>query len=270
MSGDVPALPPPWDRPPGPVDLAISAGLWTAGLLWLVPMMSAMMATNLVVPPDRTQWLSRLYCRGQVAMTGARWRAVVDPAVDPQGTYLFACNHVNLLDHVTMYNATPHFKQGLELAAHFKIPVYGWFMRQRGTIPVERGAGHQRERLREHFAREVALGHSILAFPEGTRTRDGRVGPFKSGTFTIARDLGLPIVPVAVTGMYEILRAGSARMRLGREVVVYCDAPVDPGSPEDGPEALKAMVERVRSRIVARVEAAAPGAAAEGAAAVST
>jgi 1-acyl-sn-glycerol-3-phosphate acyltransferase len=250
-------LPAPWDRPPTPLDHVVSAGLWAAGVAWLVPMMSAMMAANLVARPDRTEWLSRLYCRGQVAMTGARWRAEVDPAVDPARPYLFACNHVNLLDHVTMYNATPHFKQGLELASHFKIPVYGWFMRQRGTIPVERGAGAQRDRLREHFAREITLGHSILAFPEGTRTRDGRVGPFKTGTFAIARELGLPIVPVAVTGMYEVLRAGSARMRLGREVVVYCDAPVDPGQPDDGAEALRAVAERVRARIAGRVDAAA-------------
>jgi hypothetical protein len=63
--------------------------------------------------------------------------------------------------------------------------------------------------------------------------------------------------------MFEILRAGSARMRLGREVVVYCDAPVDPGRPEDGAEALKALAERVRGRIAARVDAAAGAAAGE-------
>ncbi|MEZ4240335.1 MAG: lysophospholipid acyltransferase family protein [Myxococcota bacterium] len=249
------ALPPPWDHPPTLGEKAASAALWTAGLAWLVPVMSAMMAAAAVVPPDRTQWLSRLYCRGQVAMTGARWRAEVDPAVDPAKCYLFACNHVNLLDHVTMYNATPHFKQGLELASHFEIPVYGWFMRQRGTIPVERGGGaEQRARLVANFRREVDAGHSILAFPEGTRTRDGRVGPFKTGTFAIAREIGLPIVPVTVTGMYEILRAGSGLMRRGREVVVTCDAPVDPGRPEDGPEALRALAERVRAPIAARVD----------------
>jgi 1-acyl-sn-glycerol-3-phosphate acyltransferase len=221
-------LPPPWDVPAGLVDHAVSAALWTAGLAWLVPMMTAMMAANLVVRPDRTEWLSRLYCRGQVAMTGARWRAVVDPGVDPARPYLFASNHVNLLDHVTMYCATPHFKQGLELESHFRSPVYGWFMRQRGTIPVRRGARGQSGELAGHFRREMALGHSILAFPEGTRTRDGQVGKFRRGVFAIAREVGLPIVPVAVTGMYEILRAGSARMRWGREVTVYFDAPVDP------------------------------------------
>jgi 1-acyl-sn-glycerol-3-phosphate acyltransferase len=242
-------LPAPWDRPPSIADHAISGLLWTAGLCWLVPVMGSMMAAALVVRSDRTEWLSRLYCRGQVAMTGARWKAVVDPAVDPNRPYLFACNHVNLLDHVTMYNATPHFKQGLELESHFKIPVYGWFMRQRGTIPVRRG-GSANE-VRERFRQEVAIGHSILAFPEGTRTRDGRVGPFKKGVFQIARELDLPIVPVAVTGMYEILRAGSARMRWGGDVTVYCDAPIAPNAAPDEP--IEVLAERVRSVIVGRV-----------------
>ena len=243
-------LPPPWDRDPSVVDRAVSVALWTAGVGWIVPMMGAMMAANLVVRPDRTQWLSRLYCRGQVAMTGAHWRAVVDPAVRDDQVYLFACNHVNVLDHVTMYNATPHFKQGLELASHFRIPVYGWFMRQRGTIPVRsRKDGGQSDELREHFRAELAEGHSILAFPEGTRTRDGRVGPFRKGVFYIARELGLPIVPVAVTGMFEVNRAGSALMRPGKQITVYCDAPIEP---TDEPEVL---AERVRSVVAARVDA---------------
>jgi 1-acyl-sn-glycerol-3-phosphate acyltransferase len=206
-----------------------------------------MMASAAVLPPDRTEWLSRIYCRGQVAMTGARWKAVVDPAVDPARPYLFASNHVNLLDHVTMYCATPHFKQGLELESHFEIPVYGWFMRQRGTIPVRRGGGTAA--IRERFREEMAIGHSILAFPEGTRTRDGKVGPFKHGVFEVARELGLPIVPVSVVGMFEILRAGSARMRRGREVTVYCDAPIDP----TGDEPIGDLANRVRDVIVGRV-----------------
>lgn len=241
-------------RPVTPVDRLISAGLWAAGVSWLVPMMGTMMAVGALVPPDRTEWLSRLYCWGQVAATGARWRAVVDPAVDPGRPYLFAANHVNLLDHVTMYNATPHYKQGIELEDHFRIPVYGWFMRQRGTIPVEKGAGaEQVERLRARVAAEIARGRSILVFPEGTRTRDGRVRRFRKGVFVIARDLGLPIVPVAVTGMYEILRADSALMRPGKEVTVYCDAPIDPTGVPDAE--IPQLAQRVREVIAARVDA---------------
>ena len=62
-------------------------------------------------------------------MLGTRLRHEVHPDVDPARPYMFVQNHVNLLDHCTVYNATPHFKQGVELAKHFEIPVYGWFMR---------------------------------------------------------------------------------------------------------------------------------------------
>ena len=136
------------------LDKAIAVVLWWLGLCWLVPVMTVMMVLAFIVHPEKTEWLSRLYCRGQVFVTGSRWRAEVDPAVDPQATYLFAQNHINLLDHVTMYPATPHFKQGIELESHFKIPIYGWFMKQRGTLAVRRGDRRALSKLKEGFAAE--------------------------------------------------------------------------------------------------------------------
>ena len=184
-------------------DTGVALALWTLGVLWLVPMLLVLMILGWVLPQERLEWLSRLYCRGQVWLTWTRWRAVIDASVDPGRPYLFVQNHVNLLDHVTMYPATPHFKQGMELESHFSIPFYGWFMKSRGTIGVRRGAGTQgREALREAMRAQVVEGRSILGFPEGTRTLDGRVGTFRKGLFLLARDLELPVVPVAVTGMY--------------------------------------------------------------------
>ncbi len=230
----------------------VSAGLWAAGVSWIVPMMGAMMAAQTVRRPDRLEWLNRLYCWGQVRLTGSTWRSVVHPAVDPDRQYMFCQNHVNHFDHCTMYNATPHFKQGIELARHFEYPVYGWFMRQRGTIPVHPRAKDGLDRLRESMRAEVEQGHSILAFPEGTRTRDGHVKPFKKGLFVVARDLGLPIVPVAVTGMQDVMRADSWLIHPGRTVTVYCEEPVETaGVPDDE---IPALMERVRDPIVRRVE----------------
>jgi len=233
-------------------DRAVSVGLWTSGLGWLVPMMTGMFALSMVVPPRRTDWLNRLYCLGQMKAVGARWRAVVDPSVDPERPYLFAQNHVNLLDHVSLYPATPHFKQGLELESHFKIPVYGWFMKARGTIGVRSGKQGQTPEIMANMRSEVARGHSILAFPEGTRTLDGRVGPFRKGVFYIARDLGIPVVPVSVTGMYSVLRKGSAIMRPG-DVTVYVDAPIETAGVPDAE--IGELAEAVRRVMEARVDA---------------
>lgn len=237
--------------PPTIGEKAVSVALWAVGVAWIVPVMGALMALQTFRRSDQVEWLNRLYCRGQVALTGSRWRAVVHPDVDPRRQYLFCQNHVNHFDHVTMYRATPHFKQGIELADHFEYPVYGWFMRQRGTIPIQR-RGRNTDEVRERFRQEVAQGHSILAFPEGTRTVDGRVGPFKTGILRIAMEIGLPIVPVAVTGMQEVMRKGSWVIRPGHEVTVWCEKPVETAG--RAPDELPQLVEEVRTPIVRRVD----------------
>ena len=240
-------------EPPSIVDRVVSAGLWSLGLGFLAPSLGAMTLVYKVVPPYRVNILGRLYCKGQIALTGNRWSAVVHPDVDPDTPYLFAQNHTNHYDHVMLYNATPHFKQGIELEDHFKYPFYGWFMKARGTIPVRRGERGQTSSLVRGMQREIDGGRSILAFPEGTRSRDGNVGKFKHGIFYAAVDCGVPIVPVSVTGSFELMRPGSLMLRPGNDITVYCDKPIPTAglTAEDVPE----LAERVRSVIDGRIEA---------------
>lgn len=235
-----------------PLDVAASAALWAAGLSWLVPMMTLQSALYRVVPPQRLQWLERLYTRGQIALTGSRWRAVVDPAIDPRRAYVFMQNHVNHLDHCTLYCATPHFKQGVELEEHFRYPVYGAYMRRRGTIAVKRGDLGQLRELVTRMRAELTAGRSLLVFPEGTRTLDGHLGPLQPGLFRVVQQLGAPIVPVAVTGMYRVMRKGSLLIRPGHEVTVHCCSPIETSSltRRDVPE----LIERVRSAIQSRLD----------------
>lgn len=235
-------------------DKLVAAALWGAGVSFMVPMLTTMTALNAtILPSHRTERLNRLYCRGQVALTGSRWKAVVHPDVDPTQPYMFAQNHTNHFDHVVLYPATPHFKQGLELEKHFKYPVYGWFMKARGTIPVRSGKEGQTPEIMANMQAEIDRGHSILAFPEGHRTLDGRVGPFRKGVFYIARDLGLPIAPVAVTGMYRVMRKGSWLIRPGHDVTVYVDKPIPTKGLPDS--AIPELADQVRSVIAGRVDA---------------
>lgn len=228
--------------------------MWVPGLAWLTAGMGTLMVLQRFLPPDRIERLTRIYTRGQIVAAGSRLRYVVHPDVDPKGVYMFAQNHVNLLDHCTMYNSTPHFKQGIELAAHFKLPVYGWFMKQRGTIPVYREK-NQREMMaimEERMREEVALGHSLLVFPEGTRTTDGRVQPFRTGVLKLGHRMGLPIVPVAVTGMFEVLRKSENLIVPGGNVTVYVEKPVETKDVTD--REFPALVKRVRDIVAARVD----------------
>ena len=234
------------------LDRVRSAALWGQGLAWLLPWTSSLIALNRTLGADKIQAANRLFCTGMLKSTGAKWKAVVDPAVKDDETYVFAQNHVNHLDFVTMHNATPHFKQGIELESHFRYPFYGWFMSSRGTIAVPVARKHRLQRVREQMEAEVAKKHSILVFPEGTRTPNGRVGAFRHGTFMMARDLGLKVVPTAVTGMFEVMRKGSLVLKPG-EVTVYCDAPVDFTGLSN--VEVKEQAERVRAQVASRVDA---------------
>ena len=239
-------------RPDTLRDHVLSAALWGLGLAWLVPMMGLQMALYRVVRPQRLQWLERLYTRGQVALTGSRWRAVVHPAIDPSRSYAFFQNHVNHLDHCTMYCATPHFKQGVELEEHFRYPVYGWYMRSRGTIPIRRGDAAQLRALVQRMREELAAGSSLLVFPEGTRTLTGQLGELQPGLFRIVQQLGAPIVPVTVTGAYRVMHKGSYLLRPGYDITVYCDEPIETAglSRRDVP----ALMERVRAVMQDRLD----------------
>ncbi len=219
------------EQPAGISARTASVALWVINLAFLVPYMTLATILFRVFPSHKIDFVSKIYCRTQMALTCNKWRAEVHPDVDPNGVYIFAQNHTNHFDHVAMYNATPHFKQGLELEEHFKFPFYGWFMKARGTIPVP--AGDSRRSLKKLLGlmkREVDRGNSILSFPEGTRTLDGRVGEFKDGVFYLAIKLGVPIVPVAVTGMYDVMHKGSLMIRGGNQVTVHVGQPI----PTDG------------------------------------
>ena len=242
------------DFRPALKDKLASAACWATGSSWLTACVSAMIPAHKLVGAPKIDWFSRFFCRGLVkTATWSSWRSVVHPAVSEDEQYIFAQNHINHFDFVSMYPATRHYKQGLELETHFRYPVYGPFMESRGTIPVPAERSERLPAIKKHIASEVAAGRSIPAFPEGTRTLNGRVGDFRKGVFVIARDLGLKVAPTAVTGMYCAMRKGSLLIRPGQEITVYIDEPVDFAGVSD--EELPAKVEEVRSAIARRVDA---------------
>ncbi|MDB4990803.1 MAG: 1-acyl-sn-glycerol-3-phosphate acyltransferase [Myxococcaceae bacterium] len=233
----------------------VGLSMWLPGTAWLTSMMGSMMLAQHFVEPDKLEWLTRIYTSGQLIVLGMQVEYVVHPEIDPNRQYVFMQNHVNMLDHCTVYAATPHFKQGVELAKHFEVPFYGWFMKQRGTIPVHKGdpTRNMQAELTKDVRKEVEKGHSILVFPEGTRTRTGRVGPFRSGLFRIAHALELPVVPVAVTGMFEVMRKGEPFIHPGGRVTVYLDRPVETKGVSKGD--LPELIRQVQRTVSERVDA---------------
>jgi 1-acyl-sn-glycerol-3-phosphate acyltransferase len=239
-------------RPPTLLDRAVSVAIWGVGLCFFVPMVPLMTVACATIGLDRTLPLQRFFAKWMVRCTGSKWRAVVHPAVDPARSYMFVQNHTNHFDFVYMHNATPHYKRGLELESHFRYPIYGRFMRVRGGIPVKPGVKGQSPAVLAKMREAIAQGHSILAFPEGHRTLDGRLGPFRKGVFYLARDLGVPVVPVTVTGAYDMMRKGSLIIRPGHTLTVWVDEPIETAGLRD--EDIPALVERVHAQMSQRID----------------
>jgi 1-acyl-sn-glycerol-3-phosphate acyltransferase len=173
------------------------------------------------IDPRKNDWPQRIFFRNILRLAGARFEVQRSSGFDPDRTSLFICNHVNLFDPFVIYSAIPQFLRGFELESHFKIPIYGWMMRRFGNIPVPDTPGREgleimRNRAKAAFDSDI----SLIAFAEGSRTRDGHVQEFKKGIFGLAQKSGIPIVPVSLVGSYQFFQTGNW-MLYPRKIVVY-------------------------------------------------
>jgi len=203
----------------------LSLFVWAMALLWALPLMLFMWPLSYMVHPSHYEFLTRFFSRGLIRILCVSWSATVHPDVKREGTYLFVQNHVNHFDFVISQPALPMFTQGMELASHFRYPIYGWYMKARGTIPVHPGRSDQMDFLRNAMRAERDAGFSLLVFPEAGRTMDGHVARIRVGVLRLARDLGLEIVPVAVAGSYQLMHKGSLLIQ-PRQVKISLGAPV--------------------------------------------
>jgi len=145
------------------------------------------------------------------------------PDFDPEETAVFMQNHVSVFDGPLATLAIPRAFVGLFNSWHFLVPGYGWFVKAAGGIGVPSGSGRLRSIISQAKDRG-ADGLSILAFPEGHRTRDGNVRDFRKGAFVMAREAELPVIPLCVRGMWEVESKRGWLIRPGH-VEVYVGKP---------------------------------------------
>jgi len=194
-----------------------SIGVWTLSFFWMTIVAFASFVLLLVMPFRKFhKHFGAPAFSMCIRFAGCRVTVTRDPGFDPDTRSLFCHNHVNVMDGHLASMVIPHAFCGLMEAAHFKIPGYGWMMRASLGIPVHPRASGRTEELTMAARDRIEKGLSILCFPEAHRTRDGHVRPFRRGVFFMARDAGIPVVPVAIRGMYEVNRRGAWRIYPGR------------------------------------------------------
>jgi 1-acyl-sn-glycerol-3-phosphate acyltransferase len=124
-------------------------------------------------------------------------------------TYLFMANHVSLFDIPLLGGFVPGYVRGIEAIRQHQWVFYGWVMKRLGNIPIDRENIHQSIRTIKNTISIMESGTSIIILPEGHRTLDGRLRPFKKLPFHLAKQVGCDIVPIGLSGLFHLKRKGS-------------------------------------------------------------
>jgi len=198
-----------------------SAFLWAVSGIHFATAGIVLLVFGLCVDRRRFDWVYRAFFRNIIRLAGVRFEVRKSAGFDPKRTCILICNHVNIFDPFVIYSAIPQFVRGFELESHFRVPIYGWMMGWFGNIAVPDAP--TRESLEIMTRRSKAAldsGISLIAFAEGSRTRDGHVHEFKKGIFRIAQRYGIPLVPMSIVGSYEFFQTGNWMLYPGR-ITVY-------------------------------------------------
>jgi 1-acyl-sn-glycerol-3-phosphate acyltransferase len=164
---------------------------------------------------------ARQWARGCLWLGGVRLTVEGVEHLPPHGPAVYMSNHQGNFDIPLLFAALPAQFRWLAKAELFRIPLFGLTMRIAGYIPVERKDRRLAIQSMNKAAQQVAAGTSIMIFPEGTRSPDGALLPFKKGGFVLALQAQAPIVPIAIDGSAALMlksswliRSGEVRLRI--------------------------------------------------------
>jgi len=205
--------------------------------------------------------LARLWSRVILGVPGVKLDVKMHAPLEPGRPYVFMPNHASMVDIWAVFVAIPVTFRFIAKKQLAQIPLFGWAMAAGRFIFIDRQNAAKARRTMDEASRRIRSGQSVVIFPEGTRTRDGRLLPFKKGGFHLAIDAGVDIVPVAIRGSREVMPRGAALIRAGT-VQVEVGEPIPTAGLKTADR--DALIAKVRGRVAAMLgEPAEPAASAQ-------
>ena len=166
-------------------------------------------------------WCARMWSRLILKTTGVHLDVHGLDRLDPGRTYIFVANHQSIYDIPILFWALPFQLRIIAKESLGRLPFLGWHLRRTGHMLVDRR--HPGRAVFGWASQLMSRGLSLVVFPEGTRSRDGRVAPFKGGSFYLALEAGLPVVPLSVIGSRHVMLKGRLATFPGRVKLVIHD-----------------------------------------------
>ena len=177
-----------------------------ASIATIITCLSIIIMTPIAGDAKWGYYPGRVWGRVMCAIALTRVKIKGNENIDPEKSYIFVANHQSMFDIFLIYgylNAKFKWIMKMELR---RTPLLGKACESMGHIFVDRSSPMRAQKSLEAAKSRLLQGNnSIFLFPEGTRSANGKIGRFKRGAFTIARDLHLPIIPVTISGAYNVL-----------------------------------------------------------------
>jgi 1-acyl-sn-glycerol-3-phosphate acyltransferase len=196
---------------------------------------------------------ARTWSRWILATTGVRVAVEGLDRVTPGTTYIFVSNHQSIYDTPVVFASLPYELRIIAKESLARFPVLGWHLKRGGHLFVDR-RHPDRAGILKRWRALVSDGLSLIIYAEGTRSPDGHVARFKAGSFLLAMQAGLPIVPVAVIGTRQVMPKGRLRTEPANVRLVIHDPIQQTVIGEPTVRDAKALADRVHAIVAATVE----------------
>jgi 1-acyl-sn-glycerol-3-phosphate acyltransferase len=219
-------------------------GLWT--------MLSAI-GVMLVAPFSTlkaSRWCGRMWGRGLMYLVPAKVRVVGQQHLDQEQSYIVVSNHLSLMDIPTLYGWLKLDILWVMKKELRKVPFLGIACARLGHIFLDRSNRQVSLSQLRQLKGELLPGMSIIIFPEGTRSRNGKLQRFKGGAFLMAKDLELPILPISMVGSDSILPPDGMGLRPGSAKMII-HPPIDPSEVRaSSPEQLRDRARQIIATVL--------------------
>lgn len=225
-------------------------------LFFLILVLTYIIGTSVTVcfsvfSKDKTkpfQIAANIWSRFLIPFSGVRIKVSGSENIPKNKPVVFASNHQGAADILILLATLPIgflFAPRKEL---FRIPIFGWYLKKAGYFLIDREAILAASKTVEKMSEIIKKGKSILIFPEGTRTRDGSLRKFKPGSLLMALKSGAPVVPIAISGSFNIMPRGtwlinpqSVKVSIGKPIFIQSEKEY-PQKLEEVREVIQAML----------------------------
>jgi 1-acyl-sn-glycerol-3-phosphate acyltransferase len=212
----------------------------------------AIIGTLIDAPGTFAHACARFWSRVALTLAGVNLAVSGLDRVPEKGPVIYMGNHQGNFDILALTLAIPRRFSWLAKEELFRVPFFGGAMRRAGYIPLDRSDGRRALKSIDAAARKIREGVSVVIFPEGTRTHDGNLLPFKKGGFILASRAAVPVVPFTINGSMAINPRNRFELYPGTISITFFDPLLPEGT---GNAARDALQEQVRAAITRGLQA---------------